>query len=395
MDNCTTKPLQDVAIARVSTVPFFVFTQLNDQLEALQKAGATISVIASDKKQHEEFNLASKVEFIPIYIAREINLLKDLWALYKLWKIFRLRQFQIVHSTTPKAGLLCAIAAKLARVPVRLHTFTGQPWVYLTGLKKTILKACDKIIIKINVCCYTDSFSQRNFLSKNKIFSKNKIAVVGNGSLAGVNIERFTPPEVEEKQKIKQKVLEGVEGDPLVILFVGRITRDKGISELIEAFNRLKKVHQVILLLVGPVEADMEEDLRHRRADNEMDKIICTGYTSMPEHYMAIADILAIPSYREGFGTVVIEAAAMGLPAVGSDIYGLQDAIVNGETGILVEPKNSFLLAQALEKLLVDEKLRIQMGSNAKNLAIRNFDSKNINALLIQEYKKHLLNVSQ
>jgi glycosyltransferase involved in cell wall biosynthesis len=385
----TNKPLQNILVARVSTVHFYVLTQLAEQIQAIKNAGASISVVASGEEMNLRLDLPEDYEFISIYIPREISLFKDTIALYKLWQLFRTHHFDIVHSTTPKAGLLCAIAARLAFIPIRLHTFTGQTWATLGGMKRKIVKFCDKIIGIFNTRCYADSPSQKDYLIKENVIKKEKLLVLGNGSLAGVNLQRFSSARFSKQEKANIKLSLGIEKDPLILLFVGRINKDKGVFELIEAFEQLIKLNfNLILLVVGPFEQNMEPKFQEIVKSKCLNKVIFTGFSAEPERYMAIADILCIPSYREGFGTVVIEAAAMGLPAVGTKIYGLTDAIVDGETGILVEPRSSLELAKALEKLVINEDIRIQMGKNALNRVIRDFDSINCNELLIQEYKE-------
>jgi glycosyltransferase involved in cell wall biosynthesis len=386
-----TKRLQNIRIARISTVPFFVLTQLTTQLEALSAAGASVTVITSDDPLGKDIACLDYCKFEPIYIAREINIFADAVALYKLWRLFRKRRFDIIHSTTPKAGLLCAIAAWLARAPIRLHTFTGQVWVTLKMPKKALIKFCDRLIGLLNTQCYADSFSQRDFLIKNKIISKKKSTVLGSGSLAGVDISRFNSANftLEEKKRIKSTLKLG--DKTVVILFVGRVTKEKGLYELLEVVHRLlSEGYPISLLIVGPFESQFEQEIRPYAQQLCSDRVIFTGFCANPEYFMAIADILCIPSYREGFGTVVIEAAAMGIPVVGTNIYGLSDAIVNGETGLLVEKKNVLQLMEALQTLVKNEQLRKKLGDQAKERAINEFDSKKSGEFLILEYERLL-----
>ncbi len=378
--------LQDIRIARVSTIPFFVFTQLRTQLEALNEAGADVSIISSDESS-EDLQKIKGCKFQPLSITREIQLFADFVTLIKLWKLFRKEQFHIVHSTTPKAGLLCSIAAKLAGVPVCIHTYTGQPWVTMTGIKKLIVKYSDKLISWLNPYSYTDSFSQRDFLIKNKIVSLKKLKVIGSGSLAGVNIERFDAQKFSEFNRKELKNTLKINDSCRVLLFVGRVTKEKGIFELIDSIHNLLQMgHDVVLLVVGPFEKNNEETIRAYSNRLCSDKIIFIGYDTMPERFMAISDLLCLPSYREGFGTVVIEAAAMGLPTVGTEIYGLTDSIVNNSTGMLVEPGNTKHLTETLDNLLNDNKKIKKLGLQAKNRAIAEFDSKKCHKLLIDEY---------
>ena len=383
--------LSKVRIARVSTIPFFVYTQLRTQLEALAEAGAFVSIITSDDELSDKIKTIKGCDFKSLFIAREISLFSDIYTLVKLWNIFRKEKFDIVHSTTPKAGLLCAIAAKFAGVPVCIHTFTGQPWVTMKGIKKVLVKWSDKLIATLNTQCYADSPSQCDFLIKNKIISTNKLNVIGSGSLAGVDIQRFSNDNFSEEDTIKLKANYSIDPNAKIILFVGRVTREKGIFDLIKAVKKLiENGVNVYLLVLGPFEQNNEENVCSFGEKLCGDRIIFVGFNNEPERFMFASDLLCLPSYREGFGTVVIEAASMGLPVVGTNIYGLKDAIINGETGVLVEPQNSKELTQALAQLLSNDTLRQKMGSRASARARMNFDSKQCNQLLIAEYKRLL-----
>jgi glycosyltransferase involved in cell wall biosynthesis len=383
------KPLSNIRIARVATVPFYILTQLENQLEAINEAGAEITVVSSkDDEYSQTLKRSGSYEFKPIYIAKEIKIRRDVIALFKLWRLFSNAHFDIVHSTTPKAGLLCGIAGRMARVPVRMHSFTGQPWVTLKGIKRSVVKFCDKLIVYLNTRCYVDSFSQRDFLVKSKVTPFHKIKILGSGSLAGIDINRFNQNNFSQDMKNEIRASLNISADTLVILFVGRITQDKGVFELLNAFkNLLMTKDNLVLVMVGPFENKIEQEIRNMARQWCGDKVIFTGFTQKPEQFMAITDIFCLPSYREGFGTVVIEAAAMGVPAIGTRIYGLTDAIIDGETGLLVELKNVVELTDTLRKLIDDPDLRKRLGKNAEKRAMQEFDSKKHSELLINEYQ--------
>ena len=383
--------MQKKRIARVSTVPFFVFTQLRGQLEALADSGAEVNIVTSGDQFSEQLTLIQGCTCKLLPIAREIRPFSDLKTLIRLWWLFRKERYHIVHSTTPKAGLLCAIAGKLAGVPVRMHTFTGQTWTTMHGIKKKILQWSDKLVIHWNTCCYTDSFAQRDFLLTQNIAEVNRLQVLGSGSLAGVDIRRFTQENypLTKKQEIKSSL--GLDAKTKVLLFIGRITQEKGIFELLDALRLiLEQGYNCTLLVVGYFDQRNEKEIRQRAEECAPGKVVFTGFQPKPEQFIAVSDILCLPSYREGFGTVVLEAAAMGIPTVGSDIYGLQDAIIHNETGLLVESKNSTLLAQSLMRLLADDKLRCRLGHQAQKRVLHQFDSQRCHELLIAEYERLL-----
>ncbi|PWE44717.1 glycosyltransferase family 1 protein [Pseudomonas prosekii] len=376
-------------VARVSTVPFFIVTQLSATIRALKESGAAVTVISSDDDLGDELRKLVGSDFLAVKMVREINPLQDLVSLFLLIKIFKHRKFDIVHSTTPKAGLLCAIAGKIAGVNIRLHTFTGQPWVTMHGLKRHLLKLCDRVIGTLNTSCYTDSFSQQKFLVEQNVVKSNKIRVLGHGSFAGVDLQRFSASRFSEDDRKKLKSELNIDSESKVVIFVGRITKEKGVSELVEAFGRLVLEGQdLCLLLVGPYEPDGFDIIDNIKNASIKNRIKIVGFSNIPEKYMAIADLLCLPSYREGFGTVVIEAAAMGLPTVGTCIYGLSDAVVDGETGLLVPVGDSVSLANSIRTLVDDEDLLMTMANSARSRAQTSFDSNLYSSLLIDEYSR-------
>ncbi len=381
--------LKQTRIARISTVPFYVVAQLKNQIAFLGQQGAKVTVVTRDEPELAAFSGLAGVESRAIDIPRNISPWRDLMALLRLWHFFRQGRVQIAHSTTPKAGLLTALAAFFAAVPVRLHTFTGQPWVTMRGIKRWLARGSDIIIGKLNTRCYTDSASQRLFLIDQRIIDASRVAVLGSGSLAGVDIQRFCRARFNPAECLALRHKLGLPDTATVLLFIGRITIDKGVRELLGAFRKLKSLgSNAHLVFVGRFDAD--SGVEGAILPSDIEQLVDThiaDYTNTPEAYFAIADILCLPSYREGFGTVVIEAAAMGVPTVGTDIYGLSDAVVQCETGLLVPPRNVEALAAALEKLLADQPLRTRMGAAAKRRALEKFDAITFNQRVLEEYR--------
>ena len=375
-------------LCRIVTVPLTFQALLWEQLRTIAAHGVDLTVVSSPGPELEAVATDIGAAAVGIPMERRPAPLSDLRSLFQLTRFFCRHRFDIIHSSTPKAGLLTALAGRLARVPVRLHTFTGQPWVELTGVSRQIPRECDRITATLATQCYADSPSQRGFLIKEKLVASDKIAVVGAGSISGVNLTRFSlatwggPVAVATRREL------GVPEGGLIILFVGRVTKDKGITELVKAFETVASGNaDVHLVLVGPFEPKLDplppETLdrlqRHSR-------IYCVGFTTTPEKYLAAADIFCLPSYREGFGSVVVEAAAMELPAVVTRVTGLVDAVAEGETGLIVPPKNPDALAQALETLVDSPALRKSLGRAGRQRVVRNYDSKLINEAVVAEY---------
>jgi glycosyltransferase involved in cell wall biosynthesis len=252
------------------------------------------------------------------------------------------------------------------------------------------MRGCDSLIGHLNTHCYADSVSQRDFLVNEGLVIPSRISVLGPGSISGVNLERFNPKGFEGKRAASAQRELGLSEQALVILFVGRLTKDKGIGELVSAFQMLQRDGKdVDLVLVGPFEPERDPlpmETLYELSHNP--RIHVVGFSHAPEKYMAAADVFCLPSYREGFGSVVIEAAAMGVPAVVSRVVGLVDAIVDGETGLLVPPKEVDALRGALMKILSSPQMRHRMGRAARMRAVRQFDSRIINRLVVEEYKR-------
>ena len=384
--------LKGVEIVLVSTVPFFLVNQLARHIRNLKEKGMRITLVTSAGDELEEFMDDELIRVVTVDIARKIDLWKDLKVLFFLVKLFARQNYTIMHSTTPKAGLLCAIASKLTRVPIRLHTFTGQVWLTKTGLMKGILQYLDKVIVLLDTHCYTDSLSQRDLLIDSGIAEIKSISTYGEGSLAGVDLERFSQLKysVEFKKELKQSI--GFKNDTFVLTFIGRLTRDKGIYELLASFEQLQSKHSNIgLIILGPME-EVENTILENKISSLSD-VYWGGNVSEPEKFLSITDVLCLPSYREGFGTVVIEAAAMGVPTVGCEVSGLVDAVEQGVTGLLVPPRNINAYTEAVDKLICDKSLLQTMKCAAKIRCERYFDSHKVNEYVVVEYLRWLSNL--
>lgn len=377
-----------VRLARIVSTPLTFETLLRDQISAIQECGIDITLISDDGQRLSRIAQSLGVAYHHVPILRQPDPIKDSRALLLLTRYFRQAQFDIVHSTTPKAGLLSAVAGAIARSPVRIHTYTGQRWVTLSGRQRQLLRAFDRLIGTFSTMTFADSASQRQFLIEEDIVSPNKIKVLGVGSLSGVNMERFDPCLWGGQARTLTRTELKIPPEAMVIVFVGRITRDKGIAELVEAFSSLsERIPALFLLLVGPFEPDLDPIPPQTQALIEShDRIVQTGFCTQPEKYLAAADIFCLPSYREGFGSVVVEAGAMGLPSVATSIVGLVDAVEENITGLLVPPRNITKLAEALELLVLSPEMRESMGAAARQRVQEVFDARIVNQKVVDEY---------
>jgi len=375
--------LKGKRIALISTVPYFMVSQLSSQIQCFASLGMHVTVITSSGEELSELPKDDHIRVMIIDIPRKLNPLSDFVALLKLMHIFNTESFDILHSFTPKAGLLCAIAGWAARIPLRFHTFTGQPWVTRKGLMRSVMRFSDRLIVQLMRHCYADSRSQCDFLIAEGIGNANELSVMGHGSLGGVDTQRFSSEHWSEKMKCECKRNVGVDKVSFIFTYIGRITVDKGISELLDAFEGLKiACPQAHLLLIGPVDDGKDVLERAERQEN----VHCLGYQETPECFLSITDVLCLPSYREGFGTVVIEAAAMGVPCIGTKIPGLIDAIDDGMTGMLVPVKDSEALYKGMCRLMNDENLCKKMGEAARTRVVNLYDAKIVHSEWVSEY---------
>lgn len=346
-----------------------------------------LDVIANRPQSDLLKNRGVSINVKSVPIERTILPWTDLKALYLLYRHFQREKYSAVHSLTPKAGLLVMIAGWLAGVPVRVHTFTGQVWVTRTGLMRFLLQVADRCIAKLATDVLVDSPSQRDFLIEHRIVSASRSSVLGEGSICGVDLARFSP-DPDDRANFRAEL--GVLQDETLLLYLGRLNHDKGLLDLAEAFRRIASCRRNLkLLMVGPDEEGIYPEIE-RIAQEVGGRLIRVGFTTQPERYMRAADIFCLPSYREGFGSSVIEAAGCGIPAVASRIYGLTDAVKDGVTGILHSPADVVALANCLEKLVDDQALRLQMGLAARTYVETSFSQKYITGKMLEFYNARL-----
>lgn len=324
------------------------------------------------------------VEVLPLPILRRISPWQDLLTLRALDRLFERRRFAVVHSFAPKAGLLAMHAARAARVPVRLHTFTGQVWASRTGFMRALLRTADRLTARAATHVLADSASQRDFLVAQGVVPAAKCTVLASGSVSGVDAARFRP-DAGLRSVVRSEL--GVPVGAKVLLYLGRLARDKGLVDLAAAFAGLSS--RAVLVLVGHDEDGLRDPIR-AAAGVARPRVHFVAYTAQPERYLAATDVLCLPSYREGFGTVVIEAAAAGVPAVASRIYGITDAVVDGVTGLLFTPGSVEELRGKLALVLEDEALRVSLGQAARSRALADFAEERVTAALESFYAQML-----
>ena len=303
-----------------------------------------------------------------INFKRNPNLIIDIITFFILLFFFIKNRPSLTISLSPKAGFLTAISSFIARVSYRIHWFTGQVWITKKGFFYIFYKFLDKIISNLSHHVLVDSYSQMKFLISKNIISKNKSSVLWNGSVGGVNLKKFKFKK-ESRDRLRRKFQ--ISKNDYIFLYLGRINRDKGVIDLINAFKALKESYKIFLILVGPM-----EDNYIKKHINKNNKIYYVGKTLSPEKWYSMADILCLPSYREGFGSVVIEAGSCNLPSLGSNIYGITDSIVQNQTGILHKVGNIIDIEKKKLFAINNKKLIKKYGLNARKRAEKKFEER-------------------
>ncbi|WP_316832394.1 glycosyltransferase [Pedobacter aquatilis] len=314
------------------------------------------------------------INFIDVKIIRKSSPFHDLIALIKLIQICIKIRPDIVHSIMPKSGFLTALAGFFTLIPIRVHTFTGQVWATKSGIAKTLLKFMDKVIFYLNTRCLTDSPSQSTFLANSAFLRKGQqIHCLGKGSLSGVDLDRFKPASSDDKINFRQSI--GLKPNDFVFVFLARKSVVKGIVELFASFEVFHSTKDVKLLFIGPDESNGVLKELYDKYQNISDQIISLDIVKEHENYLNASDVLCLPSSSEGFGTIVIEAAALKVPTIGFDIVGLSDAIENNQTGILVQFKNVTAFSDAMKMLYENQTKFHELRENARARILKDFSA--------------------
>lgn len=371
-------------IIRTVTVPQSL-DFIEEVVLKLNSIGYETLIVTSPGKEFDDFKQRNPNEkTLEVHMERHISLTKDIISLWNMMRVMRNEKPYVAHSMTPKAGLITMLAAWLTGVPVRIHTFTGLVWPTATGLKRKILMATDWI----TCACATHIIPEGQGVLddlKNHNICRKPMQVLGYGNVKGVDMERFNPERFADVRK---------EGGKFRFIFVGRIVGEKGVNELVEAFVRLNKEYpNTQLMLVGNYETNLDpvkpETLKAIEENPCIDACGPRYGDNLLVEYMK-SDCFVMPSYREGFPNTVIEAGAMELPSVVTDINGSREIIIHGENGLIVPSKNVDALYEAMKRIFEDTSIRKKMADNARSLIGSRFEKSFVQGCLISFYNEIL-----
>jgi glycosyltransferase involved in cell wall biosynthesis len=377
---------RDKKICVVTTTPLIVDFFLGQHLKELSRRFDVTLVCNTDE------GVPAAARGVPLEIAhvpmeRDIAI-RDAAALVRLYALFRRHRAVGVVSVAPKAGLLTMIAAWLAGVPFRCHIFQGEVWATQTGIMRWLLRMADRLTARLATDILVVSRSERDFLVREGIVPASKSQVLSSGSIAGVDTARFRSDPVA-RTTVRQHF--GIGEHDVIVLFLGRLKRDKGVLDLVTAWRGIAARHpRLHLLFVGPDEDELRNVIEKIAGAALAPRLHFEPLTPTPERYLAAADILCLPSYREGFGCTLIEAGAVGLPVITSRIYGVQDAVIEGETALLHAPGAVKELADRLDQLVKDEPLRRRLGDAGHARARDCFDQGRVVAQYVAFFEDKL-----
>lgn len=378
-------------IIRATTVPGSLNNFCRGLLSELKQDGYEIVGLSSPGDDLHEVEEREAIRCVPVSMERRISPFKDFKSLINLIRIFHREKPDIVHSMTPKAGLLCMMAGWITGVPLRVHTFTGLVFPTSTGIKRPILMATDWLTCACATHIIPEGEGVKNDLINHKITGKS-LKVLGHGNVKGIDLKHFDP-QLPEVQSAAAKIRK--EGT-LTFISIGRLVGDKGINELVEAFAKINLQYPATrLIIVGSEEKNIDplkpstiEEIKRNHA------IEAVGQQSDVRPWLAASDVFVLSSYREGFPNVVIEAGAMNLPSIVTDINGAREIIIDGRNGIIVPPRQTDTLRRAMELFVKDPGLAARLAAEARPLIASRYEQSYVRSCL-KEYYNEILNNKQ
>lgn len=375
-------------LIRITTVPVSLKILLKGQHRFMSENGFEVIGVSGKGQLLQDVQDEESIRVVELEMLRTISIIKDLKALWIFYKLCKKEKPSIVHSHTPKAGIIGMLGAKLAGVPIRLHTVAGLPLMETSGARRKVLDFVERLTYASATRVYPNSIGLYDYIVEQKYTKLDKLKVIANGSSNGIDTSHFDPKQISSAQKTQLRNDLGIEEIDFVYIFVGRMVGDKGINELVKAFKRLNKsVYRIKLLLVGPFETELDP-LQQQTLEEikENISIIYVGFQQDVRPYFAISDCLVFPSYREGFPNVVMQAGLMNLPCIVTNITGCNEIIIEGENGTIIPVKNSEALAQAMRKMISDKVYYNNLKVNARAMIQTRYEQSTVWNALLEEY---------
>ena len=378
-------------IIRITTVPASLRNLLEGQLRFMSNYYEVIAISSKGNgNQLEKLAVREGIPTVEVEMTRKITPIKDIMSIIKLFRLFKKEKPFIVHSHTPKAGTTGMIAARLANVPHRLHTIAGLPLMESTGIKRLVLNLVERITYSCATKIYPNSFGLEAFILQQRFAKKSKIKVLANGSSNGIDTNLYSRSHFDDrfKQELNDKL--GISENDFVFIFAGRLVKDKGINELVSAFNRLSEERKNIkLLLVGsdeklldPLAMDTIEIMENNP------NIILPGWVDDVRPYYSISNALVFPSYREGFPNVVMQACSMELPCIVSDINGCNEIIKPYVNGIIIPVKDEDAIYKSMTYILDNKEEVKKMGESSRKIIMDNYEREYVWSKILEEYEE-------
>ena len=379
-------------LIRITTVPLSLKLLLKHQLRYMAESGYEVLAVASDGKEWADVLRNEKhIERVIVPFTRKITPLRDLYCLWLLYKLFRQQKPDIVHTHTPKAGLLGMLAAWAAGVPHRVHTLAGMPLVSRKKVQKSLLLFVEKTTYRLAHEVWPNARSLKEFILREKLTDERKIHLVGNGSSNGVDVDQFNRRNLQENHLVAATMRISPGENEFLFLAVGRLVKDKGIAELVEAFVQSKIVNRSKLVLLG----DFEQKLNplNRKTMNQIadhPKIVHVPWSDHVAHYMALSDVLVHPSHREGFPNVLLEAGAMCCPIICSDIAGNLEVVSPMKTALVFPVGQVQALQEALEYAFVKRARMQDFAENLYRIVLGGYARKSVHLSMLNAYNRML-----
>jgi len=375
-------------LIRITTSPLSLHSLLSNQMKYMKEHDFEVIMVSSEGKEWPDLLANEKCRHAIVPMTRQITPFKDLVSLWRLYRLFKKEQPDIVHSHTPKAGLLAMLAAKLAGIDIRIHTIAGLRFMTAAGMKRKVLVFMEKLTAKAAHHVWPNSFSLLNYIKKHRLVNESKLKVMGYGSSNGVNLQRYSVSALREEKLATIKQLVKYDPQYRYLLNMGRIVRDKGIDEVLKTFSIVQKEDSSLKLIVlgafedelDPISDEARNILKNHPA------VIHIDWSDDVEYFMHIAHLLIHASYREGFPNTLLQAGAMLCPIICTEIEGSIDIVTHGETGLIFKPGNAADLLDKLRYALVHENEMKGFAQNLRKKVEEKFSQQYLHECIRQQY---------